>query len=331
MCQYSAIEGVPNDWHLVHLVSRAVGGAALVMAEATGVEAAGRISPGDTGIYSDDQEAAWKRIVELVKGNGAVAGIQLAHAGRKASVNVPWAGGGPLSIENGGWRPIYSASPIPFADGWIEPEPLDREGIERVVAAFGRAAERALRAGFEVVEIHGAHGYLINQFLSPISNRRTDEYGGSFENRTRFLRRVIEEVRRAWPDGLPLFLRISASEYAEGGWTLEDSVELAKMVGPLGVDLIDCSSGGNVANARIEVGPGYQVPFAEAVKRDGAILTAAVGMITEPAQANEIIESGKADLVMLAREMLRDPYWPRRAAKELGDEIAPPKQYGRAW
>ncbi len=322
---------MPGDWHIAHLVSRAVGGAALVFAEATGVEAAGRISPFDTGIYNQAQQEAWGRIVRMIKSNGAVPAIQLAHAGRKASTNAPWTGGGPMEPEEGGWRPIWSASPIPFKPNWIVPKALDTEGIKRVVSAFQAAAWRSLEAGFEVVEIHAAHGYLIHQFLSPLSNERTDDYGVTFESRTRLLREVVSAVREVWPERLPLFLRISATDWVEGGWTIEDSVELARMVMSLGVDVIDCSSGGIVPDATIPLGPGYQVPFAEKIKRDAGVATGAVGLITEPAQAQKIVQTGRADLVLIAREMLRDPYWPRRAAKELGASITPPKQYARAW
>ena len=331
MCQYSAVDGVSNQWHMVHLGCRAVGGAALVMCEATGVEAQGRISPGDTGIYNDAQLEAWRPITRFIKEHGSIPGIQLAHAGRKASTDIPWKGGKPLSPEQGGWSPIYSSSPLPFADGYATPEELDEAGIDRVVAAFQRAAQRALVAGFELIEIHGAHGYLINQFLSPISNHREDDYGGSFENRTLFLCRIVEAVRQVWPESQPLFLRISATDWVEGGWTIEDSVRLAEVVRPLGVDLIDCSSGGSSALAKIPVGPGYQVPFAERIRKDAGLLTGAVGMISEPEQAETIVASGQADAVLLARELLRDPYWPRRAADALGVKIDGPPQYGRAW
>jgi 2,4-dienoyl-CoA reductase-like NADH-dependent reductase (Old Yellow Enzyme family) len=331
MCEYSADEGVPNDWHLVHLGSRAVGGAALVITEATAVEAAGRISPGDTGIYNDAQTEAWARVVRFVKGEGAAAGIQLAHAGRKASTAVPWSGGGPLTVAEGGWRPIYSASALPFKPDWITPEALDEAGIRRTVGLFRDAARRSLEAGFDVVEIHAAHGYLIHQFYSPLSNKRTDDYGVSFGNRTRLLREVVDGVREVWPERLPLFVRISSTDWVEGGWTAEDSVQLAPDLKARGVDLIDCSSGGNVPDATIPVGPGYQVPFAAKLRAEAGIKTGAVGMITEPGQAEEIVGSGQADVVLLARELLRDPYWARRAASELGVKIAPPRQYGRAW
>jgi 2,4-dienoyl-CoA reductase-like NADH-dependent reductase (Old Yellow Enzyme family) len=331
MCQYSAEEGVPNDWHLVHLGSRAVGGAALVIAEATAVEAAGRITPFDTGIYNSEQTEAWSRIVRFIKEQGAAAGVQLAHAGRKASTDAPWHGGGSLTEEQGGWRPIYSASAAPFKPDGIEPKPLETADIEQTVRDFAEGAKRALEAGFDLVEIHAAHGYLLHQFYSPLSNKRTDGYGVTFDNRTRLLRDVVTAVREVWPERLPIFVRISATDWVEGGWSGEDSVELAKVLKDLGVDVVDCSSGGNVPDAVIPIGAGYQVPFAEKVRREASIKTAAVGMITDPKQADDIISQGKADMVLLAREELRDPYWPRRAATELGDTLKPPKQYGRAW
>jgi 2,4-dienoyl-CoA reductase-like NADH-dependent reductase (Old Yellow Enzyme family) len=269
--------------------------------------------------------------VRFINEHGAVAGIQLAHAGRKASTATPWNGGQFITEEQGGWSPTYSASPEAFAEGYGTPEALDAEGIRQVAEHFKQAALRALEAGFEVAEIHGAHGYLIHQFLSPLSNKRTDQYGGSFENRTRLAREVVESVREVWPERLPLFIRLSCTDWTEGGWTPDDSVELAKILQPLGIDLIDCSSGGGVANASIPIGPGYQVPFAQKIKAEAGILTGAVGMITEPEQADEIVATGEADIVLLAREMLRDPYWPRRAAKALGATLQPPKQYGRAW
>jgi 2,4-dienoyl-CoA reductase-like NADH-dependent reductase (Old Yellow Enzyme family) len=330
MCEYSAVNGLPNDWHLVHLGSRAVGGAALVVTEATAVAPEGRITPLDTGIYNHETQAAWEPIARFIKEQGAVAGIQLAHAGRKASTAAPWDGGKLLTEEQGGWSPV-SASAERFTEGYGMPVALDLGGIAHIVASFKAAATRALEAGFEVIELHAAHGYLIHQFLSPLSNKRTDEYGGSFENRTRLAREITSAVREVWPDSHPLFIRVSATDWVEGGWTPEDTVELAKALKPLGVDLVDCSSGGNVATASIPVKPGYQVPFAHKVKSEADILTGAVGMITEPAQANQIIEQGEADIVLLARELLRDPYWPRRAAAALGDTLTAPKQYGRAW
>ncbi|HZT42429.1 MAG TPA: NADH:flavin oxidoreductase/NADH oxidase [Chthonomonadaceae bacterium] len=331
MCQYSSEDGFANDWHLVHLGSRAVGGAALVFTEAAAVEARGRISPQDLGIYKEEHVAFLQRITRFIEAQGAFAGIQLAHAGRKASTARPWDGGGPLSPEQGGWRPIVGPSPLPFAEGYLTPEALDEAGIAEVISAFGQAAQWSLEAGFQVVEIHGAHGYLLHEFYSPLSNIRDDRYSGSFINRTRIVREVVEEVRRHWPERYPLFLRISCTDWVEGGWDIEQSIELARQVKPLGVDLIDCSSGANVPHATIPAGPGYQTPFAERIRREADILTGAVGFITNPVQADHILRTGQADMVLLAREMLRDPYWPRRAARELHQEITGPVQYGRAW
>jgi 2,4-dienoyl-CoA reductase-like NADH-dependent reductase (Old Yellow Enzyme family) len=330
MCQYSCEDGFATDWHLVHLGSRAVGGAGLVMAEASAVTPDGRISPDDLGIWKDAHVEPLARVARFVRAQGAAAGIQLAHAGRKASTAAPWKGGAPVSADRGGWTPIHAPSAVPFGDGYQTPEALDVDGIRGVVKAFATAARRALEAGFEVLELHSAHGYLANQFLSPLANCREDDYGGTFENRTRFAREVVEAVRREWPERLPLFLRISATDWAEGGWTLEDSVSLGTMVRPMGVDLVDCSSGGTVASARIPVGAGYQVPFAEEVRRRAGVATGAVGMITAPAQADQIIRSGQADLVLLARELLRDPYWPLHAAAALRQEAPWPSQYLRA-
>jgi 2,4-dienoyl-CoA reductase-like NADH-dependent reductase (Old Yellow Enzyme family) len=331
MCQYSSVDGFANDWHLVHLGSRATGGAGLVIVEASAVEARGRISPSDQGIWKDEHVEFLTRIANFVRGQGAAAGIQLAHAGRKASTRVPWEGGGTIPpTADGGWTPV-APSAVPFKPEDAPPEELSESGIREIVEAFRRAAERALRAGFQVVEIHGAHGYLINEFLSPLSNRRTDRYGGSFENRVRFALEVVEAVRSAWPERLPLFLRISATDWVDGGWTVDDSVELARRVGKAGVDLIDCSSGGVSPLQKIELRPGYQVPFAERVRCEAGIPTAAVGLITTTEQADEIVRTGKADLVLLAREFLRDPYFPLRAAKALGVEIQGPVQYLRAW
>jgi 2,4-dienoyl-CoA reductase-like NADH-dependent reductase (Old Yellow Enzyme family) len=330
MCQYSSEDGFANDWHLVHLGQRAVGGAALVFTEASAVTPEGRISPQDLGIWKDEHVDYMSRIARFLKANGAVGGVQLAHAGRKASTATPWQGGQYLSEGEGGWRPIYAASPIPFSEKAVQPQELDKAGLARICKAFGDAARRVLEAGFEVIELHGAHGYLINEFLSPLSNKRSDEYGGTFENRTRFVREITAEVRRVWPERLPLFLRISASDWTEGGWTIEDSVALARVMKPLGIDLVDCSSGGNVAHVRIPVGAGYQVPFAEQVRREAGVLTGAVGMITSPSQADQIIRNGEADMVLLARQFLRDPYWPLHAAKELGVDVGWPDQYARA-
>jgi 2,4-dienoyl-CoA reductase-like NADH-dependent reductase (Old Yellow Enzyme family) len=330
MCQYSCTDGFASDWHLVHLGTRAVGGAALVFAEATAVTPDGRISPMDLGIWKDAHIEPLARAARFIKAQGAVPGIQLAHAGRKASTNAPWLGGKPLAVSEGGWTPIFAPSALAFNDGYQTPVELSATQIAGIVAAFADAAKRALEAGFEVVELHGAHGYLVNQFLSPLSNHRTDEYGGSFENRTRFLREIVEAVRKVWPRRLPLFLRISATDWVEGGWTGEDSIALAKTLQPLGVDLIDCSSGGSSPTAKIPLGAGYQVPFANSIRRHGNIATAAVGMITEPMQADQIIRNGEADLVIMAREFLRDPYWPLHAAAALNQEIAWPRQYERA-
>ncbi len=331
MCQYSSEDGFANDWHFVHLGSRAAGGAGLVFTEAAGVEPRGRISPQDLGIYRDEHVEMLSRITRFIDSQGSVAGIQIAHAGRKASTARPWDGGGSLGPDRAGWSPIVGASAIPFAEGYQTPDELDEAGIREVVQAFGRAAGRALQAGFRVVEIHGAHGYLLHSFYSPLSNRRTDRYGSSFENRTRIVREVVEEVRRHWPERLTLFLRISSSDWVEGGWDVEQSVELARMVKPLGVDLIDCSSGGNVPSAPIPAGPGYQTEFAEQIRREAGIATGAVGFIISPEQADHIIRTGQADVVLLAREMLRDPNFPIRAGHALHKTPDVPPQYQRAW
>jgi 2,4-dienoyl-CoA reductase-like NADH-dependent reductase (Old Yellow Enzyme family) len=330
MCEYSAVDGHPQPWHLVHLGSRAVGGAALVMAEATAVEERGRISPADTGLYLDAHIESWQPITKFIRSQNAVPGIQLAHAGRKASTAAPWQGGKPLAPAQGGWEPV-SASPLPFDEGYPTPKELSTTDLKNIVNAFAQAVKRALAAGFEVVEIHSAHGYLLHQFLSPLTNQRKDEYGGSFENRTRFTLQVTKAVREAWPERLPLFYRLSAADWVEGGWDIEQSIELVHQLKPLGVDLIDSSSGGTVPRAKIPAGPGFQVPFAEAIRKKAGIATGAVGYITDAKQAEEILSSSKADVVLLARELLRDPYWPRRAAKELGYKIKPPVQYERAW
>ena len=330
MCQYSAVDGVPTDWHLVHLGSRAVGGAGLVMVEASGVSREGRISPGDSGIWNDEQRDAWARIATFVAAQGAVPGIQLAHAGRKASTDVPWRGGKPLTVEQGAWTPV-APSAIPFAEGHTVPIALDALGIAKVVADFRAAAIRAREAGFRVIEIHAAHGYLLHEFLSPLSNHRDDAYGGSLENRARLLREVVAAVRSAWPAPAPLFVRVSATDWVAGGWDIDECVELARWLKQDGVDLIDCSSGGSVPNAKVPNTPGYQVPFAARIRREAGIATAAVGLITEARQAQDILERGDADLIVMAREFLRDPYFPRRAARELGAKIEPPVQYQRAW
>jgi 2,4-dienoyl-CoA reductase-like NADH-dependent reductase (Old Yellow Enzyme family) len=329
MCMYSAEDGVPNDWHLVHLGSRAVGGAALVMVEATGVSAEGRISPGDTGLWNARQVDAFSRITAFVAARGAVPGIQLAHAGRKASTQVPWKGGRPLAAGEGAWTTL-GPSPIPFDQGFPPPHEMTVADMDRVADAFASAARRAVEAGFGVIEVHAAHGYLLHEFLSPLANRRTDEFGGSLENRMRFPLRVVRAVRESFPADRPVFVRISATDWAEGGWDLPQSIELSKLLKQEGVDLVDCSSGGLVPYAKVPVGPGYQVPFAEAIRREADVPTAAVGMITEPKQAEDILQTGKADAIVMARAFLRDPYWPLHAAQELGSDVAWPAPYGRA-
>ena len=329
MCQYSAEDGFANDWHLVHLGSRAVGGAGLVMVEATAVSPEGRITPDDLGIWKDEHITQLKRIVDFIEEQGSVAGIQIAHAGRKASVSSPWNGGRFLSEEEGGWQTV-APSAMPFSEGDRLPHALTPEGIENVIIDFHAAALRAQEAGFKVLEIHAAHGYLLHEFLSPLSNLRTDGYGGSFENRIRFLLEVTEAVRKAWPENYPLFVRISATDWVEGGWTASDSVHLALALKERGVDLIDCSTGGNIPNVHIPAGPDYQVEFAEAVRKGADIKTGAVGIITEALQADRIVAGERADLVLLAREFLRDPYFPLHAARELGAEITWPVQYQRA-
>jgi 2,4-dienoyl-CoA reductase-like NADH-dependent reductase (Old Yellow Enzyme family) len=330
MCQYSAKEGMANDWHLVHVGSRAAGGVSLTIVEATAVTWDGRITPGDLGIWSDDHIEPLARIASFVHTQGAVAGIQLAHAGRKASSAVPWEGGAMLTTAaQGGW-PVVAPSPIPFNDGDPPPIELDEKGIDGIVEAFEAGARRALTAGFKVLEIHAAHGYLLHEFLSPLSNKRTDQYGGSLENRMRLTLRVAERLRALMPDELPLFVRISATDWVEGGWDIEQSVELCKRLKPLGVDLIDVSTGAIVPIARIPVGKGYQVPFSRRIHDDVDIQTGAVGMINDAPYANEIITGGDADLVLLARELLREPYWTLKAQHELEGEPAWPVQYGYA-
>jgi 2,4-dienoyl-CoA reductase-like NADH-dependent reductase (Old Yellow Enzyme family) len=329
MCQYSSIEGLANEWHLVHLGSRAVGGAALVMVEATAVTPDGRITPADMGLWSDTQVPGLARCVRFMNEQGAAAGIQLAHAGRKASSARPWEGGGRLSAAEGGWTP-RAPSAVPFGPGDPPPTPLEAAAIDDVVAAFREAARRAIDAGFQVVEIHAAHGYLLHEFLSPLANHRNDAYGGSFDNRIRLLLEVVGAVREVWPAERPLFVRISATDWAEGGWNLEQSIELVRRLAPLGVDLVDCSSGGLVPGVRIPTGPGYQTGFAERIRHDTGVPTAAVGLITSPEQANAIVDEGRADLVLLARQLLRDPYWPLHAARALGMTLRWPPQYLRA-
>lgn len=301
MCQYSSHDGYASDWHFVHLGSRAVGGAAMVMAEAAAVLPEGRISPQDLGIWSDGHIAMLSKIFRFVEEHGAVPAMQLAHAGRKASTDVPWNGTRPIEESQGGWSPIYAPSAVPFGEKYATPEALDERGIARVVDAFASAARRALDAGAKIVEIHSAHGYLLHEFLSPLSNFRNDRYGGSFENRTRALREVVQAVRGVWPSSLPMFVRISSTDWAEGGWTIDDSVRLAKDLGPLGVDLIDCSSAAILPGIHVPLGPGFQVPFAERIRKDAGLLTAAVGLITAPQQADHIVRTGQADLVLLAR------------------------------
>jgi 2,4-dienoyl-CoA reductase-like NADH-dependent reductase (Old Yellow Enzyme family) len=330
MCQYSSENGLATDWHLVHLGSRAVGGAALVIAEATAVLPEARISPQDSGIWSDAHIEPFARITRFIHSQGGVAGIQIAHAGRKASTARPWDGAGKIGEDEGGWSDIVAPSAIAFAPNYPMPAAVTSDRISAIVDAFGKAAQRALDAGFRLLEIHSAHGYFLHEFLSPLSNRRSDQYGGSFENRTRIVREVVGRVRRFWPERLPLFIRISSTDWVEGGWDIEQAVELARNLRPLGVDLVDCSSGGNVADAKIPMAPGYQVPFAERIRREAGILTGAVGMIAEARQADEVIRNGQADIVLLAREMLRDPYWPLHAAAQLGKSISWPAQYLRA-
>ena len=330
MCEYSSVDGYANDWHLVHLGSRAVGGAGLVLTEATAVLPEGRISPQDLGIWKDEHVDLLKHIVSFIHEQGSVAGMQLAHAGRKASTRRPWEGDGVVPETEGGWQNVMAPSAIPFADNYPTPQALTVDGIQQVVRAFAHAARRACDAGFRVIEIHAAHGYLIHEFLSPLSNHRDDAYGGSFENRTRLIREIVTAVRSSWPKGAPLFVRISASDWVEGGWDLEQSIELARSLKQIGVDLIDCSSGGTVPHAKIPAGPGYQIPFAHRIRHEAEILTGAVGMITSPVQAEQIIGTGQADAILIAREFLRDPYWPLRAAKELGQSISWPVQYLRA-
>jgi 2,4-dienoyl-CoA reductase-like NADH-dependent reductase (Old Yellow Enzyme family) len=329
MCQYSCQDGFATDWHLVHLGSRAVGGAALVMAEATAVEARGRISPHDLGLYLDDHVEALARISAFIKEQGAIAGIQLAHAGRKGSTYRPWSGQGAIPVTAGGWEPV-GPGPEPFSPSYAAPRSLSRADIAEVVSCFQVAAQRALAAGFQILEIHAAHGYLLHEFLSPLSNHRDDEYGGTLANRMRFLLEVVDAIRREWPSTLPLFVRLSASDWTEGGLDIAETVLIASELKSHEVDLVDASSGGNVVSASIPLAPGYQVPFAERIRAQAHIATGAVGLITDPLQANAIISKRQADLIFLARELLRDPYWPMHAAGTLGAEIAWPSQYLRA-
>jgi 2,4-dienoyl-CoA reductase-like NADH-dependent reductase (Old Yellow Enzyme family) len=329
MCQYSSENGVPNDWHLVHLGARAVGGAAMVMVEATAVSPEGRISPWDSGMWSDDHAVAFQRITAFVKAQGSIPGIQLAHAGRKASIDVPWRGDEPLSPDKGGWQPM-APSALAFREGSPVPEEMTPEAVEKVVSQFRAAAQRSVQAGFEILELHMAHGYLLHEFLSPLSNRRKDDFGGSLENRERFPLKVAEKVREVWPESLPLFVRISCTDWVDGGWDLGQSIDFCKRLKELGIDLIDCSSGGLVPGAVIPAGPGYQTPFAAAIRREVGIPTGAVGYITEPSQAEQILATGQADVIIMAREMLRRPYWPLHAARSLNVDIPWPNQYKRA-
>ena len=329
MCQYSSVDGYSNDWHFVHLATRAVGGAALVLTEASAVTAEGRISPHDLGIYNDGHVDGLARCVRVMHEQKTLAGTQLAHAGRKASTARPWEGGGALAPAQGGWQPVGPSSE-PFAANYPTPRPLATAEIPGVVAAFRHAARRALGAGFDVVEVHAAHGYLIHEFLSPLVNTRTDAYGGAYDNRVRLCLEIVDAVREVWPERLPLFVRISATDWKEGGWDLEQAVELARRLRAHGVDLVDCSSGGAVHDQQIAVGPGYQVPFAERIRREAGIPTGAVGLITRAEQADAIVSHGQADVVLLARELLRDPYWPLHAADILGHKVPWPPQYLRA-
>ena len=332
MCQYSCVDGVPTDWHLVHLGSRAVGGAGLVIAEASGVEPIGRISPGDAGIWNATQAEAWARITAFISAHGAVPAIQLAHAGRKASTAVPWQGESGVPISQGGWTPI-GPSALNFKDGYIEPAAMTLEQIGRTRDQFVASAKLAVDAGFEMIEVHAAHGYLLHNFYSPLSNRRTDAYGGSFDNRVRLTVEIATAVRDAVPERLPVWTRLSCTDWVEGGWTIDDSIELARRLKAAGIDCVDCSSGGNVPKAKIPVGPGYQVPLAARVRREAGVATAAVGMITTAEQAERILAAGDADFILQARESLRDPYFALHAARTLGepDECKPPVQYERAF
>ena len=327
MCQYSSDDGMPNEWHFVHLGSRAVGGAALVCVEASGVTPVGRITPWDAGLWSDDHAKAWGRIASFIRSQGAVPAIQLAHAGRKASCQKPWEGGKSLAPAQGAWQSI-GPSAIAFGD-YATPRAMTVKEIEATIDDFRKSATLALAGGFDVIEIHGAHGYLLHNFCSPLSNQRTDAWGGSLENRMRFPLAVARAVREAWPTDKPVFYRVSATDWAEGGWDLTESIELCRGLKDLGIDLVDCSSGGNIAAQKIALGPGYQVPFAEAIRREAGIPTMAVGLISDPVQAEQILSLGQADAICLARALLRDPYWPRHAAKALKVEMAWPDPYKR--
>ncbi|PWU00725.1 MAG: NADPH dehydrogenase NamA [Bacteroidetes bacterium] len=329
MCEYSSVDGFANDWHLVHLGSRAVGGAGLVITEATAVSPEGRISPDDLGIWNDQHIEKLSAITKFVREQGAIVGTQLAHAGRKASCASPWKGGNQIRIADAGWKTVAPSS-IPFHETDLVPEELTQSGIEKVILDFKNAAVRAIHAGFQLLEIHAAHGYLIHEFLSPLSNKRTDSYGGSFENRSRILTQVIDAIKEVWPADYPIFVRISATDWAEGGWNIEDSIKLSSILKEKEIDLIDCSSGGLVGGVKIPLGPGYQVPFASRIRKEAGIMTGAVGLITEAKQCEEILEKGEADMIVMAREFLRDPYFPLHAARELGFDMKWPSQYERA-
>jgi 2,4-dienoyl-CoA reductase-like NADH-dependent reductase (Old Yellow Enzyme family) len=331
MCMYSSDDGMPNDWHLMHLGARAAGGSGLTITEASAVEPRGRITPRDAGLWNDSQAQAWSRIVRFAQAQGAKIGTQLAHAGRKASTDVPWSGGKPLTDDRA-WQTV-APSALPFDEGWHVPSAMDAAAIHGIIDAFARSAQLAVSAGFDFVEVHGAHGYLLHEFYSPLSNRREDEYGGSFAGRTKLLREIARRVRSVIPDAMPMFVRLSCTDWVEGGWTTQESVELSRQLKALGTDVIDCSSAANVPRAQISVGPGYQVPFARQIRAEAGIATAAVGMITAAEQANAIIEGGDADVVLLARASLRDPNFAIRAANDLGRDTAPlvPNQYARSW
>jgi len=329
MCQYSSVDGFANDWHLVHLGSRAVGGAGLIISEATAVSPEGRISPQDLGIWKDEHIEKLTQITTFISDHGSVPGIQLSHAGRKASTATPWLGRGKISPQDGGWETV-APSAIAFSDTYPMPVELDQTGIDKVVLDFTNAAKRALDAGFKVIEIHAAHGYLIHQFLSPLSNQRTDSYGGSFENRSRLLLQIIESIKKVWPSDLPVFVRISATDWAEGGWDIEESVKLALQLKEHGIDLIDVSTGGLVTHQKIPVGPAYQLPFASRIKKETGILTGTVGLITNAVQSETILVNEDADLIIMAREILRNPYFPLQAAKDLHDDVEWPIQYDRS-
>lgn len=328
MCQHCAMDSIPGDWHFAHYAARAAGGAGLVIVEATAIAPEGRISPGDIGIWSDEQARAFQRITRFIQQQGAVAGIQIAHAGRKGSTDIPWKGGEPLGEEKGGWS-IVAPSPIPFSPRHKVPRALSGADLQDLLGVYEASARRCLDAGFQVIEVHMAHGYLLHEFLSPITNKRTDAYGGSFENRVRFPMEVARVVRKAWPDDLPVFVRISAMDWVEGGWDLEQSIRLARALKEIGIDFVDCSSGGLVEDAVIPAGPGFQVPFAAAVREKAEIPTGAVGLITSPTQADQIVATGQADAVLLGRVLLRDPYWALHAARTLGADVHWPPQYLR--